>query len=339
MPGHKRFSETFSYTAAALFVCGVSTWGCGPQEQGSDAVEIVCDGQGVIHNDHCHCATGYTSTEDGLGCVEREDLGPDPDPGSGGGALTFAPTSVRSAVAQDDAGQTYWVVEGLDGGAHIQIELYPEYGGPDSAGHHVLNVDDESYATCGTCVVLRTGCVLSNGFYDCDRTFMPAAGAVFHADQMGTEEGSKIVARLEDVTFEQVTIAQDFSTAPVDNGVSHTLERWAFDVVLGGVNTEPECSGQGHMHGNTCHCNPGYSVDPGDPTKCVAAEPECSGRGHLHGGTCHCDPGFQVDPNDSTKCVSSGAGQECSGRGHMHGGTCHCDPGFQLDPNDPTRCI
>ena len=297
---------------ASLVVCAAGAWGCGPSGQGGDeVVEIIedeCGGFGSLHDDHCHCDTGYTQTSDQLSCVEEVD---DPDPGEQGGPITFAPDSIRSAVAQEDSSENFWVVEGVDGDMHLQIELYPAYGGPGEAGHHVLTEDDESYATCGTCVVLRTGCILSNGFYDCDRTFMPAAGAVFHVDQMGTEEGTKIVARLEDVTFEQVTIAQDFSTAPVDDGVSHTLARWAFDVVLGGASTEPD-------------------PEPG---------PECSGRGHLHGGTCHCDPGFRVDPNDSTKCVSAGAGQECSGRGRLHGGTCHCDPGFRVDPNDPTRCI
>lgn len=31
---------------------------------------------------------------------------------------------------------------------------------------------------------------------------------------------------------------------------------------------------------------------------------ECGGHGHLHEGTCHCDPGFIVDPTDATLCIS-----------------------------------
>jgi hypothetical protein len=292
---------------ASLLACVVGLWGCGPQEQGGEVVEIIedeCGGFGHLHDDHCHCDEGYTPTADQRSCVEEGD--PDPDPADQGGPLTFEPGSVRGAVGETEGGQSYWVVEGLDEGTHIQVELYPEYGGPDQAGTHTLGQDDESYATCGTCVVLRTGCVLSGGFYDCERTFMPIAGASLQLDQIGDAEGGKLVGSLEDVTFEQVTIERDFSTTPVEDGASHTLARWAFDVVLGGSDIpEPECSGHGHLHGNTCHCDPGYTLDPNDSGRCVSStpEPECSGHGHLHGNHCHCDPGYRNDPNDPTKCI------------------------------------
>lgn len=47
----------------------------------------------------------------------------------------------------------------------------------------------------------------------------------------------------------------------------------------------------------TCH------DDEGTP-HCEEKTDECSGHGHLHDGTCHCDDGYSVDPNDATKCVA-----------------------------------
>lgn len=31
---------------------------------------------------------------------------------------------------------------------------------------------------------------------------------------------------------------------------------------------------------------------------------ECGGYGHLHGDHCHCDDGYTVDPDDHTMCVA-----------------------------------
>lgn len=126
-----------------------------------------------------------------------------------------------------------------------------------------------------------------------------------------------------------------------------------------------ECSGHGHLHGDHCHCDPGYQPEGDDA--CVAAPrsdasadaapidadastdddasvdaatPECGGNGHLHDDHCHCDPGYQAQDDTCVPAADSGidAGPalECGGHGHLHGDHCHCDAGYQ--PEDDT-CV
>ena len=48
---------------------------------------------------------------------------------------------------------------------------------------------------------------------------------------------------------------------------------------------------------NVCHVHDGVP-------ECEPRSEECGGHGHLHGDVCHCDEGYVLDPDDPTNCVS-----------------------------------
>jgi len=68
------------------------------------------------------------------------------------------------------------------------------------------------------------------------------------------------------------------------------------------------CSGHGHLHGSSCHCDEGYMNDPFNPEACISGSP-CGGHGHIDGTLCHCDYGYSLAfdalSGDSGKCVPS----------------------------------
>jgi hypothetical protein len=50
------------------------------------------------------------------------------------------------------------------------------------------------------------------------------------------------------------------------------LDAWTFDATLeafGGGEPEAECGGHGQLHGDHCHCDPGYRLDPQNPRNCI----------------------------------------------------------------------
>jgi hypothetical protein len=197
---------------------------------------------------------------------EREDAG-DEDPRP----FEFAPSSSQAATGQAPNGTNLWVLEALDDDALLELQFYEAYGGPSSPGTVDITGTETSYATCGTCVVLRTGCVTANQGFQCEKTFMPREGGEVRVDEIGSDEGDHLAGELVELTFREVTIADDYRTDTVSGGEALRLDSWAFDVELEIVEggSDDVCSGHGHLHGDHCHCDPGYRVDPDDSTKCI----------------------------------------------------------------------
>lgn len=265
-----------------------------------DGGDESCGGHGEWHGDHCHCDEGYIASEDELTCVDDE---PDPDVDMGGApdmpgdpdmggeedmgqdlgdqdqgteeppALMFEPTVQRGAVGAGEDGAHLWLLEAEDGATILRLELYEAYGAPTQPGSVTLAPIETNYATCGTCIIVQTGCSAHGDHFHCQRTFMPEAQGSVSIESIGTSVGSTLSGSLDDIMLREVTIAENYETTPVASGQRHYLSSWAFDTTLealdGGGGEEPECGGHGHLHGDQCHCDAGYKVDPQNPANCI----------------------------------------------------------------------
>ncbi|MGI5864106.1 MAG: DUF4215 domain-containing protein [Myxococcales bacterium] len=103
----------------------------------------------------------------------------------------------------------------------LMIEMYPGDGVFASGlatGTFTLAGDDLQYRTCGLCVRLRD----RRGTY-----YMATGGEVTLSSISGNLTGS-----LSNVTFEEVTIAQDYTSTPVVDGCQSVLTSMAFDDVI-----------------------------------------------------------------------------------------------------------
>ncbi len=246
----------------------------------------ACGGHGELHGDHCHCEPGFVLSDDQLSCVHAQDTagdghdhdaGNEPDVGADTGPqdeeeLNFSSPNARAATGAAEDGGQVWLLEASGGDAVLTLELYEGFGGPTSPGVVAMTNAETNYATCGTCLILQTGCYAHDDHFHCERTFMPRAEGQVRFDVIGANAGDRLAGELQELVFQEVSIGADFQTAPVDDGAVLRLATWAFDVTLSTLGgSEGECGGHGHMHGNTCHCDPGYRLDPDNPALCIPA--------------------------------------------------------------------
>ena len=188
---------------------------------------------------------------------------PDPEPET---ELTLADAEVAAQTLVNHDGHRVWLLDARADGHQLRLESYAEFGGPQAPGRFAIDAREADYATCGLCLVLRTDC--ADGGSACGATWMPVpdSGAVEFA-ALGVEEGEALTGAVEGLRLREVTIDPDnYTTTVVPDGAEIALADWAFDASL-----EVECSGHGHMHGERCHCDPGYQTDPFDPGRCVPA--------------------------------------------------------------------
>ena len=281
-----------SHPLVSLLTCLLLCVGCA-----ENAADAVCGGHGVMHAGHCHCDRGYDSADDGLNCVP-EPPSEDPEPievnegnnnnaqnteslendrndtenGEIEGEFSFAPSLVRAATGPAKDGTQIWMMESVDGDAILGLEIYAGFGGLSEPGVTPITEAETSYATCGTCLILRTGCVAHGDHYDCLRTLMPRAGGEVRIDAISANAGEQLSGELVGLTFQEVSISADYQTQALANGAELYLESWTFDVELeslsGGTSTEA-CGGHGYPHGDHCDCDPGYMPNPQDPMDCV----------------------------------------------------------------------
>ena len=206
---------------------------------GDTDVDESCGGHGVFHGDHCDCDAGYSPTADGHSCeadeVAADDTSAtDNQTGDVGDAtnLTFNPSTTKGSVGAAQDGSQVWIFEAMDGDAMLRLEFYAAYGAPTSPGVAEITDAETDYSRCGTCIMLRTGCVAHGDHYDCTKTFMPQAGGQIEVSAIGAAAGEQFAGELKNVVLKQVSIAQDYSTTPVSGGESLVINSWAFDVSL-----------------------------------------------------------------------------------------------------------
>lgn len=279
---------------ATLIVSSLTLALAGLTGCGDDGGDLECGGFGTLHDDHCHCESGYVPSDDGLSCVPSEEAATDTgigDVGGGGGAdagaadtgtgsgsggqdsLTFVPSETLAATGTAEDGSRYWLVSSVDGDSMLNLELFEAFGGPSAPGVVQLGSDDTDYALCGTCIVLQTGCESHGDHFHCDKTFMPRAEGEMDVAAIGTAAGERLTAELRGVVFREVQIASDFTTTTVPGGDVLALDAWSFDAELQGMDDPSDpgepCGGNGDWHGDHCDCDPGFRPDPSDPTNCI----------------------------------------------------------------------
>ena len=229
---NNRFSVIF-FSALITIAFGIA--GCG--DTSTEDPSSNCGGHGVFHGDHCDCDPGYIQSADGLSC-EPEELTSSDEPAnqdqevSEPNDLVFNPSNTQGSVGAAQDGSEVWIFEAMDGGTMLRMELYAGYGAPTSPGVVDITSVETNYATCGTCLMLRTGCVAHGDHYDCTGTFMPRAEGQVQVDAIGTAAGEQLTGQIRDIVFQQVSIGQDYTTTPVNGGDLHRIESWAFDVQL-----------------------------------------------------------------------------------------------------------
>ncbi len=181
-----------------------------------------------------------------------------------------APTTPPSGDARGafDGGAA-WGYESKDSDAVLVIEAHAGAGGPMSAGRHTIGPDDVSYATCGLCVILETGCKERRGRRQCAKAFMPVEGGAVSLSRIELEEGGVVAGALDDLVLREVQIGSDGSTQPVPDGETLCVSAHTFTAIMTAASGGEECGGHGHAHGDHCHCDEGYVPDPADDTRCV----------------------------------------------------------------------
>lgn len=242
---------------------------------------------GCSGSDGAECDEGYVA--DGSSCIlqiSTGDADPKNDPESPDDAdgptdtdnsndvtpqdLEFTPANAQGATTVGDP--QVWVLAASQDDVLLRVEVLESFGGPTAPGVTDFGDAETSYETCGTCVILRTGCSAIGSEVTCEKTFMPRVGASIAIEAIGPRPGDRFSGTFRNLEFQEVTIAAaDYATQPIAGGERMLLDEWAFDVELDSlVGPQPElCGGHGDLHGSHCHCDPGYSPEPGDATNCV----------------------------------------------------------------------
>ncbi len=221
---------------SAIFLGILMLSACGGDTADADE---ACGGNGVFHGDHCDCDAGYSPSADGLSCEADEVAADDTSAGNNEASdfgdatsLTFNPSSTKASVGQNQDGSQVWIFEAMDGDAILRLDLYAAYGAPTSPGVAEITDAETDYSTCGTCIMLRTGCVSHGDHYDCTKNFMPKVGGQVEFTAMSGTVGEQMAGELKNIVLQEVSIAQDYSTTPVNGGEVLSIDSWAFDVSL-----------------------------------------------------------------------------------------------------------
>ena len=173
-------------------------------------------------------------------------------------------------TAMGDDGSRVWIVEAAHGDSILSFEIYEAFGGPTAPGDVEMTEAETSYETCGTCLVLQTGCVAHNDHFDCERTFMPRAEGQLRIDAISPNAGEQFSGEALGLVFQEVVIGDNFQTDVVSGGALIALDPWSFDITLVAFSDAAEdCGGHGQPHGDHCDCDPGYRVDPDNPLMCI----------------------------------------------------------------------
>lgn len=107
----------------------------------------------------------------------------------------------------------------------LELDLLPLSGGAVTTGKRTLDAADASYATCKTCLLIRTKC--DQNLSNCEKTYMATQGSV-DVGVFGGKNG-RLHATVS-VTLAEVTIDAQLKTTPVPGGKSWCLTGYALTV-------------------------------------------------------------------------------------------------------------
>ena len=141
----------------------------------------------------------------------------------------FVPDVVEAVYYDGDS--PLWRLTAKEGGNWLTIENYPSFGGAEAPETRVLDANEVSYATCGICVMLQTGCTAHGDHGHCSKTYMPEAGSRITFDTLGVGGGAQWSGSITPIRFVEVTMSGNNST-PVEGGDQIEIDTWSFDVIL-----------------------------------------------------------------------------------------------------------
>lgn len=229
------------------------------------------------------CMRGWEPNEENTSCVRIEE-GEDPrEEQNGGSQFTPLPPpsspflmqdqQLRARVGNDGEGRL-WLLEGVSERERLVVLIDELFGGPTEPGVYAITAEETAYDTCGLCVLLQAGCHRLGSELLCEYEFMPRAQGEVELEVLGTAPGEPMVGELRGLVLQEVVIGPDFQTTPVVGGIELELMPWRFEAVIEDAQEPPPqqvCGGHGHLHGNHCHCDPGYRLDPTNPLNCIEA--------------------------------------------------------------------
>ena len=145
--------------------------------------------------------------------------------------VPFEPDSVEAVYYPEE--DPVWVLTAKEGETWLYIENYPRFGGASGPETRRLGEVEVNYATCGVCVLLKTGCSPHGDHAHCSTTYMPEAGSTVTFDELGSGEGGAWSGSISPIRFVEVSVnSSTFETTPVEGGDQIELDTWSFDVTL-----------------------------------------------------------------------------------------------------------
>ena len=172
------------------------------------------------------CAQDGPAEESGMDTSEQTTA-----TDTAGDEARFEADSVEALFYAGD--DPVWVLTAKAGETWLYVENYPSFGGASESETRTLDDTEVSYATCGVCVLLKTGCQQHGDHGHCETTYMPEIGASVTFDELGDEVGSSWTGSLSPIRFIEVSIdSASYETTPVTDGDTIDLDAWDFDVVL-----------------------------------------------------------------------------------------------------------
>ena len=151
------------------------------------------------------------------------------------------------------------------------------WGGPMGPGTYSL--DGINYKDCGLCLTIEAGCVGEEG---CAKTYYASQGTV-EITSTGAD-GSQFAGTLYDVVFDEVSVAEDYTSTPTPGGATWCVDDYGYNQTIGaGITTNPANAPSGASGGGT-PTTP-TPPDSGDNTGGGTTPPATSGGDCVAGGT------------------------------------------------------
>ncbi len=149
----------------------------------------------------------------------------------------YAPEVERVDLLLDDQDETLWSYKGYSQARYpmnvLRFEMWKGNGAPTEPGTYPIGEDETSYATCANCMVFEYNCDYNDqGVRYCGRTYMPAQGGEIVISEISDVPGDMLSVTFNNVALQQVTIAQDMTTTPVENGDVWCLDTYTFSVMV-----------------------------------------------------------------------------------------------------------
>ena len=167
-----------------------------------------------------------------------------------------------------------WLVESSGDDHQLLLLIHEAQGGPTEPGTYRFGDDETSAATCGICLRILSDCQAPASQGPCETTLMPSGGGEIEIEELGDGEDGHFRAVLRSVPLRPVQIDPSTLSTEVLTGDAsdYMVEELLLDMDVHDMDLHQPCGGHGQLHGDHCHCDPGYQLNPADPLECVPEE-------------------------------------------------------------------